>query len=254
MASELAPAPVVFAVEGVVRTTSRDVARLFEKRHDNVLRDIASLIDAEPSLAAGGVLNFEETPYVEPSTGQTYRQYEMTRDGFVLLAMGFTGAKALKFKLAYIEAFNRMEQKIREQASDPMRALNDPAAMRGLLLSYSEKVLALQEENATLTPKAEALDLIANTEGSYAPTDAAKTLGVRPKEFFIYLRGPARWIYRRPGTSEDVAYQDKLQRGLMEHKVTTIYRDDGTEKTLTRARITAKGLAHLAVVFRSGVA
>jgi hypothetical protein len=51
-----------------------------------------------------------------------------------------------------------------------------------------------------------------------------------------------------------VAYQDKIQRGLMEHKITTINRADGSEKTITRARITAKGLAHLALVFRSSVA
>lgn len=68
--------------------TSRDVAEYFEKRHDNVLRDIDALV-------AEGVLNFEETPYVNAQNGQTYRCFEMDRDGFTLLAMGFTGPKAV---------------------------------------------------------------------------------------------------------------------------------------------------------------
>lgn len=91
--------PVVFAEDEEVFTNSRDVAAFFDKRHDNAMQTIANLIASEPKL---GLLNFKETPYVEPSTGQTYRSYDMDRDGFTLLAMGFTGGKALKWKLRYI--------------------------------------------------------------------------------------------------------------------------------------------------------
>lgn len=89
--------------------TSRDVAAYFEKDHRNVLQSIDALV-------AEGVLNYQQTPYVNAQNGQAYRCFEMDRDGFTLLAMGFTGPKALKFKLAYIDTdpslsvnFNRIE-------------------------------------------------------------------------------------------------------------------------------------------------
>ena len=115
-------APVVYALEGTVFANSRDVAAYFEKRHDNVLRDIDNLITVAPILNKGASSNlrrprhlspcFEKVPYVDPQNGQTYRSFSMTRDGFTLLVMGFTGKTALGWKLSYIEAFNKMEAEI----------------------------------------------------------------------------------------------------------------------------------------------
>lgn len=244
------PSPIVFERGGEVRTTSRDVADLFGKRHDHILRDIANLIQSEPSLAQGGLPTFGDTPYIEASNGQTYRQYEMTRDGFTLLAMGFTGKKALKFKLAYIEAFNRMEAALRDRpVVDPMKALNDPAAMRGLLLTYTEKVIELEAANAELAPKAQALDRIATADGSLCITDAAKALQMRPKDLFSYLQAHG-WIYRRPNSSGYLGYQSKTNSGLLEHKMTTVLRADGSEKITEQVRITPKGLTKLSALIQ----
>lgn len=83
-------------------SSRRDVAAFFGKRHDNVVRDIQALITDAPSCA----LNFEETSetVAMPRSGtRQSRAYEMTRDGFTLLAMGFTGKTALAFKVRYIE-------------------------------------------------------------------------------------------------------------------------------------------------------
>ncbi len=92
-----------------------------------------------------GVRNFAETPYVDAQNGQTYKSYDINRDGFTLLAMGFTGAKALDWKLRYLDVFNAMEAELRARpVADPMVILNDPAAMRGLLLNYTEKVIAVE--------------------------------------------------------------------------------------------------------------
>ena len=87
MQTETNNLPVVFTRERTVLANSRDVAAFFGKQHGHVMRDIGNLIKSEPSL---GLSNFGETPYVEPSNGQTYRSYNMDRDGFTLLAMGFT--------------------------------------------------------------------------------------------------------------------------------------------------------------------
>ena len=103
-------------------TTSLKVAESFERSHDNVLKAIYRL--------EKDVVNFNEmfSEGTEPdSYGRDRRTYFMNRDGFTLLAMGFTGKKALDFKLKYIEAFNNMEEAIKEERiqlpSDPMKVL-----------------------------------------------------------------------------------------------------------------------------------
>ena len=91
--------------------SSRDVAKRFGKEHRNVMRDIENLMSE-------GVLKIEQTPlffkseYTHPQNHQKYPMYLMNRDGFSLLAMGFTGKEAVQWKLKYIEAFNQMEQQL----------------------------------------------------------------------------------------------------------------------------------------------
>lgn len=109
------PLPMITEQNGRPVTTSRAVAEQFGKRHKNILRDIEALtaeLKIEPSTAAFAERNFLPTTYRD-STGRELPSYLLTRDGFTLLAMGFTGATALQFKIAYIDAFNRMEQIIK---------------------------------------------------------------------------------------------------------------------------------------------
>ncbi|HBO3641455.1 Rha family transcriptional regulator [Pseudomonas aeruginosa] len=97
-------------IGGKPTTTSLDVAKHFRKRHDNVLRDIKNLECPEDFA----LLNFEECS----RTGASNRPepyVRMTRDGFTLLCMGFTGKEAMHWKVAYINAFNKMEQALIEQ-------------------------------------------------------------------------------------------------------------------------------------------
>ena len=92
----------------------------------------------------------------------------------------------------------------------------------------------------------EALDRISEADGSLCITDAAKALQKRPTDLFAYLRAE-HWIYRRAGTAHDVGYQSKVEQGLLEHKVTTVTRPDGSEKITEQVRVTPKGLARLAM-------
>lgn len=87
--------------------TSLDVAETFEKEHRNVLADIRN-IQSEISTAEFSALFFGDE-YKE-SNGKKNPMYYMNRDGFTLLAMGYTGEKAMRFKLAYINQFNQMEE------------------------------------------------------------------------------------------------------------------------------------------------
>jgi len=93
-------------------TSSLLVAEKFEKSHDNVLKAIRKILD-DGIVKNDETSMFEETTYVNEQNRQTYPMFLMNRDGFSLLVMGFTGKKAMQFKLDYIKAFNNMEAEIK---------------------------------------------------------------------------------------------------------------------------------------------
>lgn len=98
--------PSVSLHQGRPATTSLDVANFFGKRHDNVMRSVKDLMDNCPNDFTA--LNFEVSEYPD-ETGRSLPMFTLYRDGFMLLVMGYTGKRALAVKLAYIEAFNRIE-------------------------------------------------------------------------------------------------------------------------------------------------
>lgn len=112
----------MYTREGTVYASSRDVAAFFGKRHDHVLRDIRALMADAPVTAP----NFGASSYTD-STGRTLPAVEMTRDGFTLLAMGFTGKTALAFKVRYIEEFNRMEAQLKAPVQPILPDFTNPA-------------------------------------------------------------------------------------------------------------------------------
>ena len=95
--------------ENQVVVTSRQVAERFGKNHRDVLESIASITKAENSA----LVFFHKSTYRVPGNFKKYPEYIMNKDGFSLLAMGFTGRKALQWKLKYIEAFNKMEEALK---------------------------------------------------------------------------------------------------------------------------------------------
>lgn len=105
-------APTLTVVDGIPTTTSHEVAQHFGKRHDHVIEKIAALIAETPPDFNRP--NFRAVEYID-AKGEMRPAYRLTRDGFTLLAMGFTGKKALGFKLAYIDAFARMERRLLAQ-------------------------------------------------------------------------------------------------------------------------------------------
>lgn len=93
--------------DGELVVTSRQVAEDFEKMHKHILESIRNLVDENSAVKS----MFIESQF--ENRGKMYPEYLITRDGFSLLVMGFTGSKALQWKLKYIEAFNKMEQTIK---------------------------------------------------------------------------------------------------------------------------------------------
>lgn len=111
------PQALVTSYNGVLVADSLQVADSFGKAHKNVLQTIDNLVT---NLAAEfSATNAEPESYFIPAEyqnrGKTYKKYLLTRDGFSLLVMGFTGPAALHWKLLYIEAFNKMEEALRSK-------------------------------------------------------------------------------------------------------------------------------------------
>lgn len=104
---------LVFLQKEEAVTTSLIVAEKFQKRHDRVLRTIENLMEGLPK---NGVVKFHQSTYKDQK-GEHRKMYYMNRDAFALLVMGFTGKKALQWKLDYIAAFNAMETIIREKST-----------------------------------------------------------------------------------------------------------------------------------------
>jgi Rha family phage regulatory protein len=125
--------PIVAIAGDRVTTTSLSVAACFDKQHKDVLKAIKGLDVPEEF----GRRNFAPTNYLD-SQGRKQEMYEITRDGFAVLVMGFTGPKAMRFKLAYIDAFNRMEETLRRRQADALIAETKRGA-----LEYFRKGAAL---------------------------------------------------------------------------------------------------------------
>ncbi|HGZ0757260.1 TPA: Rha family transcriptional regulator [Escherichia coli] len=120
--------PEITITNGRVVTTSIAIAEFFDKRHDDVLKKIR-LMDCSTELNAR---NFADVTYTD-AKGEQRPMYQITKNGFVFLVMGFTGKKAAAFKEAYIAEFDRMEKQLWEQKQ---LALSSPAMNINFPLSW----------------------------------------------------------------------------------------------------------------------
>ncbi|WP_142326405.1 Rha family transcriptional regulator, partial [Bacillus thuringiensis] len=114
---------LVFENNGKVVTDSLMIAEMFEKTHDNVLKDIRKQIEyAGPEFS---LVNFHESNY-ENERGRTYLKYNLTEEAFTLVAMSYNTKEAVQMKIKFIEEFKRMKQHIQNQQQlpkDPMSIL-----------------------------------------------------------------------------------------------------------------------------------
>lgn len=156
-----------------ILTNSLLVAEKFGKDHKNVVRDIRSII--------GGMLKIEHTQlfvesvYVHPQNGQEYPMFIMNRDGFTLLAMGFTGEKALQFKLEYINAFNKMEKILKEQ-SIVLPNFSDPAEAA---IAWANEYREKQKAQIEAKEAKENVERLIHNNKTYTTTEISKEIGFR---------------------------------------------------------------------------
>ena len=156
-------------------TSSLQVAETFNKNHRDVLRAVD---DLKEGVAQNWADLFYEDTYTHPQNKQQYRIIYMNRDGFTLLAMGFTGKKAMKFKLKYIEAFNKMESHIKTGG------FKVPSTMAEALRLAADQ----QEQIETMKPKATYFDQIMASKSLIITTTIAKDYGMSAKAFNDLLK------------------------------------------------------------------
>lgn len=201
-----------------------------ELRHRDFLAKV-------PKVLGQGVCEKFRTPYKHPQNGQTYYIYRFPKREACLMAMSYS----YELQARVYDKMTALEQQVQQQPAIPQTL---PDALR-LAADLAEQKARAEEALALAAPKAAALDRIAAIpEGSLCITDAAKALGKAPKAMFKWLQ-ERQWIYRRPGGSHWIAYQHRLQTGVLDHKITTITKNDGSEKIIEQVLVTAKGMARL---------
>ncbi len=241
----------------VVTMSSREIAELTGKNKADVHVDVWNMLsqlysinkddgkihhvkNQQVNLTDGIIVLFDVRGYVS--------EFNLDRYHTEVLVTGYD----LKRRAAVIKRWYDLETGNAKPSIDPMVALNDPAFLRDALISYTEKVMHLEHQVEEMKPDVDALTRIAKAEGSLCVTDAAKQLQVKPKSLFD-LMSHSKWIYRRLGTAW-IAYQDKIQQGLLEHKVTVVKSSTGEDKQVSQVRVTAKGLSKLAKLLSVEVA
>lgn len=217
--------------------SSRDVAEHFGKEHKNVLQSIENLTAENSALTQ----MFFKTSYTS-GTGKAYPMYLMNRDGFTLLAMGFTGKAALEWKLKYIEAFNAMESELRSQQTALPQ--DYPSALRALA-DKAERVLALESENerqkqviADFEPIRQYVDTILESAATLTITQIAADydLSARTLNKILNEEGVQHMV-----NGQWILYKRHMGMGYTKSKTIQFTRSDGTPDTKMSTQWTQKG-------------
>jgi len=162
--------------ENTVFTTSIDMGKIFEKEHKNVIQSI-ELLDCPEEF---GRLNFQPTYYTD-TWNRKMPMYNITRKGFVLLAMGYTGKRAMAFKIAYIEAFDLMEKELidRENDTEEAHQLRHKA--------YQFDMLCLFQKATRFTRK-DFMRVMGTRKAGLAAKEAAIVLNITTRTYLRYER------------------------------------------------------------------
>ena len=247
-----APRPLVSLAAGQPVVDSQDVARQFGRPHKSVLASIDIMLARRPDLLGQKFLP-EFAPVATGNGGvREVRSYLLNRDGFSLLVMGFTGERALQWKLDYIEAFNAMEAELRSRQAPAAFDPNDPASLRHLLIGYSEALISARAEVVETRqalvvaetviedakPKIEAYEAFLDDAGLCNLRTAARAVDA-PNDLFLDWIKDRRYVIRENGDLQPAAAMRR--DGYMKLRLTP----DNVGKLRGQAMVTRAGLEWL---------
>ena len=235
-------------------TTSLIVAQVFGKEHKNVVRDIENLSCSENFNR----LNFERITYKD-ARNREQTAYEMTKDGFSFLVMGYTGTKAGEFKERFINEFNRREfllkdddyilmrsqqilQKRLEASEEKIKQLESQAEQQ-------QETIELQQKELTQSaPKVSYYDNHLQSVNTQTSTQAAKQIGMdaeklhkKLKEIGIIYRQSGQWILHAPYSTW----------GMHSTRTQTYTRSDGSTGTSVYTVWTTKGVRFIIALYEN---
>ncbi len=228
-------APALLPIPSQPTMSSRQIADLLGSRHDKVKQSIERLVDRativrppmgdEPSVDTMG----------RPRTERVYLVGK--RDSYVIVAQ-----LSPEFTARLVDRWQELEA-----AAAPMVPQSFADALQ-LAADQQRALVAQQAHIAVLEPKAAALDQIAEIGGSTSVTQAAKNLGIGPKDLLRFL-SENRWIYRIGLTGPWTAYQDRIDDGYLVQKLRVV----AEEHAYQQVRVSRKGLAKLGVLLNANV-
>ena len=225
---------LVMVENNQVVVSSRQVAENFSKQHKDVLESIRGILAAENSATKF----FRESTF--ENRGKHYPEYIMNRDGFSLLVMGFTGKEAMTWKIRYIQAFNEMEAKIRENTLI-MPNFNNPAeAARAWAKEYEEKQKALAQVTE-MKPKAEFYDDVTGSTDTIDIGSVAKVLNIPNmgrNKLFSFLR-ENKILNKR-----NEPYQEYVDKGYF-RQIETSWEHNGTTHINLKTVVFQKGVDYI---------
>lgn len=227
--------------KGTPVTDSLKVAGVFGKQHKNIIQAVRNLLgSAENSAHARW---FYESTYLD-AQGKQRPMFVMNRDGFSLLAMGLTGAKALQFKVAFIEQFNKMEEIVKQvaQHSQPNLPTTFAEALR-LAATQAEQIEKQQKQIEEERPRVLFSQAVETSQDSILIGELAKLIcqngvDIGEKRLFTWLRSSGYLCQQ--GERYNQPTQKALEMGLFELRKVTINVGDHT-KVRTTTKVTGKG-------------
>lgn len=221
--------------DGKLVVSSRQVAKDFRKEHKNVVRAIENLTaqnSAVKNIMIESTFNHR---------GNEYKEYLLTRDGFSLLVMGFTGSEALEWKLKYIEAFNTMEMKLKEISKPDSYMIDDPIERAKRWIEereqYNKVVSELEEQNSFVNK-------ISESNGSMLVREVAKlaskgNITIGEKALWNKLR---EWGYISKKSTEPM--QSAINAGWFE-VIERVVERSGKTLVYKTTKVTGKGQVHI---------
>jgi phage antirepressor YoqD-like protein len=223
----------IVAPSNTVTMSSREIAELTGKQHKDVLRDIRVMRKA---LADDGA---DLRHLHEVKDGRDYTaEFHLDRILTETLLTGYS----IPLRHRVVTRLSELENVSRQAFTIPQDL---PSALR-LAASQAEQNLQLQHVIDKQTPKVEALQRLARTQGDVCITTAAQLLGIRPTKLFAWLN-QNRWIHRRTAHSSWVAYQPRLNTGWLKHKLIKVGGGEGQDiKVVEQVMVTRSGIVTLA--------
>lgn len=227
--------------------SSRQIAESFGKEHKDVLRAIENIKAQNCALTS----MFFETTYTA-GTGKAYPMYLMNRDGFTLLAMGFTGKAALEWKLKYIAAFNAMEKQLAQRPQ-----LSRAELMAQALIAAHDELEHKDRQIAELTPKGIFADAVNASKKSILVGELAKLLcqnsvQIGQNRLFVWMREHGYLIKDPKRSDYNMPTQRAVEQGLFEIKETTVVHSDGHTSINKTPKVTGKGQIYFVNLFLKG--